>query len=48
MNAHVYIVDDDPAIRDALGSLLTDAGLQVQSYADGDAFLASSLPQRPA
>ena len=48
MNAQVYIVDDDPAMRDALGSLLADAGLQVQSYADGDAFLATSLQQRPA
>ena len=48
MNAQVYIVDDDPAIRDALGSLLADSGLQVQSYADGDAFLATSLQQRPA
>jgi two-component system response regulator FixJ len=48
MNARVYIVDDDPAIRDALGNLLADSGLQVQSYADGDAFLATSLQQRPA
>jgi two-component system response regulator FixJ len=48
MNEQVYIVDDDPAIRDALGSLLTDAGLQVQCYADGDAFLATSLQRRPA
>jgi two-component system response regulator FixJ len=48
MSAQVYIVDDDPAIRDALGKMLSDAGLRVQSYADGDAFLATSLQRRPA
>jgi RNA polymerase sigma factor (sigma-70 family) len=42
MTSRVFIVDDDPAMRDALAQLLMMAGLQVETYADGAAFLAAS------
>ena len=35
----VHIVDDDPAVRDALGMLLDAAGQNVRSYCDADSFL---------
>jgi two-component system response regulator FixJ len=37
----VFIVDDDDALRQALRHLLETAGLRVESYADGPAFLAA-------
>ncbi len=40
MTPTVFIVDDDPAMRDALCQLLENAGLLVVPYADGPAFLA--------
>lgn len=41
MKPIVYIVDDDKAIREALQSLLEDAGFKVQAFADGPSFLAA-------
>lgn len=42
MTPRVFIVDDDPAMRDALAQMLETAGLRVETYADGAAFLAAS------
>jgi RNA polymerase sigma factor (sigma-70 family) len=42
MTSSVFIVDDDPAMRDALAQLLETAGLRVETYANGAAFLAAS------
>ena len=39
----VYIVDDDPAIRDSLAFMFTGTGLAVQTYASAEAFL-EALP----
>lgn len=47
MNPTVFIVDDDPDLREALVQLLEAAGLQVESYADGASFLAACEPERP-
>ncbi len=44
----VYIVDDDEAVRDALGMLFRSAGLQVQSYASAADFLAGGAAAAPA
>jgi len=41
MSPTVFVVDDDAALREALVQLLEAAGLQVESYADGGAFLAA-------
>ncbi|MEW6767199.1 MAG: response regulator [Pseudomonadota bacterium] len=35
----VFIVDDDPSVRDALALLLKLEGFAVQSFGDGDSFL---------
>jgi len=37
----VFIVDDDPSVRDALGLLLGLQGLAVSLFADAESFLAS-------
>jgi len=38
--AKVYLVDDDPDVRDALSFLLSSRGLRVQAYDSGPALLA--------
>src|SRR4051794_31152080 len=43
----VIVIDDDPEIREALGSLLRSVGLQVQLLASVPAFLKSALPDCP-
>jgi two-component system response regulator FixJ len=47
MKQTVFVVDDDFAMRDALVQLLEAAGLQVESHADGPAFLATYGQDRP-
>jgi len=42
----VFIVDDDPAVRDALTSLFEAAGLTVEAYHDAESFLAIYEPYR--
>lgn len=43
MSKVVYIVDDDPAIRDSLTMLLDVHGYDVVSFVDGEAFLQSDM-----
>jgi two-component system response regulator FixJ len=47
MTDTVFIVDDDPALRDALSQLLQTAGLQVETYADGETFLSACRKNPP-
>lgn len=42
--AVIFIVDDDPRIREALRCVLEDDGLTVEDYADCEAFLAAYRP----
>lgn len=42
----VHLVDDDPAVRDAIGVLLDSVGLGVRSYPDAPSFLADIDPER--
>lgn len=44
----VYIVDDDPAVRDGLGRLLRSAGFAVATFASGSAFIAAEREDGPA
>ena len=37
----VSIVDDDKAVRDALGNLLESVGLQVEAFASAEEFVNS-------
>jgi FixJ family two-component response regulator len=43
----VYVVDDDPSIREALSALLRSIGLQVQLFASAQEFLAYRRPDAP-
>ncbi len=43
----VFVVDDDPAMRDSLRWLIESTGLQVETFADAQAFLARIRPDLP-
>jgi len=43
----VYVVDDDPAIRDALRWLFESVGLEVETFDSAQAFMATYEPGRP-
>ena len=42
----VHVVDDDPAIRESLKALLSDAGYEVDCYSSAEAFLQVRAPRR--
>jgi FixJ family two-component response regulator len=44
----VFVVDDDPGVRDAVDSLLRSIGLQTQLFASARDFLAVPMPDAPA
>jgi len=44
----VIVIDDDPAIRDALGSLIRSVGFQPQLLASVGEFLKSGRPPGPS
>jgi FixJ family two-component response regulator len=46
-NAVVYVVDDDPSIRDALDSLIRSVGFRAQTFASAQDFLKSARPDAP-
>lgn len=46
-NSTVYLVDDDPSVRNALTRALTAEGFHVVSWASADAFLAEYDPEKP-
>lgn len=43
----VYLVDDDPAVRDALGLLIEHEGYAVACFASAEAFLDAALADGP-
>jgi len=44
----VYIVDDDPAVRDALSVVFEAEGFSVETFSDGDTFVRSASKTHPA
>ena len=46
-DAVVFVVDDDPAIRDALTSLLESVGLAVETFGSAQEFLTRPPPDGP-
>ena len=44
----VIVVDDDPAIREAIGGLLRSVGLQAKLFVSVDEFLKAVRPDGPA
>jgi len=47
-NPIVFVVDDDPRVREALSSLLASVGLQVVAFGSAAEFLESEKPDSPA
>jgi FixJ family two-component response regulator len=43
----VFVVDDDPSVRKALGRLLRSAGLRAEAFASAQDFLAQERPDAP-
>jgi two-component system, LuxR family, response regulator FixJ len=46
MRTTLFVVDDSPEVRKSLSSLGASAGLEVETYASSDEFLASYDPER--
>jgi len=44
----IFVVDDDPAVRDSLAMLLEQEDYAVQTFASGEAFLAACTDDCPA
>ena len=44
----VYVIDDDPSIRDAIKSLIRSVGMRVETFGSAQEFMASSRPDAPA
>ena len=44
----VLVIDDDPSVREALGSLIRSAHLDVALFGSIDQFLEAPLPDRPS
>jgi two-component system, LuxR family, response regulator FixJ len=47
-NGEIYIVDDDPAVRDALSMVFSLEGYHVCGFEDGNSFLAAARTRPPA
>jgi FixJ family two-component response regulator len=45
--AVVFIIDDDPSVRDGVGDLLRSVGLDVQAFSSTHEFLQSNRPNAP-
>jgi FixJ family two-component response regulator len=43
----IFVVDDDPAVRDALAMVLTLEGYHVTSFAEGNTFIAAARARTP-
>lgn len=46
-NPVVFVIDDDPSVRDALDSLIRSVALNVQSFATTEEFLLTKRPEAP-
>jgi FixJ family two-component response regulator len=44
----VFVVDDDPAVREAVGKLINSVGLRVETFASTKEFLDGKRPDVPA
>lgn len=44
----VFVVDDDPSVRRSVVRLLESAGLRVEGFSSGEAFLERETPRGPA
>jgi FixJ family two-component response regulator len=47
MTGEIFVVDDDPGVRDALTVVFTMAGCKVRAFADGASFVAAARAETP-
>jgi len=47
-DAAVFVVDDDPLVRDSLAQLIRSIGLTADTFPSAQAFLEAKLPDQPA
>jgi two-component system response regulator FixJ len=47
-NREIFIVDDDPLVRDALSTVFAHAGYRAVSFVDGPSFVAAARERIPA
>ena len=48
IHGEIYIVDDDPMVRDALSEVFAQAGFRAVGFVDGASFLAAARERVPA
>jgi len=48
IHSEIYIVDDDPMVRDALSEVFAQAGFRAVGFVDGASFLAAARERVPA
>lgn len=44
----VYVIDDDPSVRDAIKSLIRSVGMNVETFASAQEFMSCKRPEVPA
>jgi FixJ family two-component response regulator len=44
----IFVVDDDPSVREAFGNLLESVGFDAQLFSSTEEFRSSELPDRPS
>jgi len=44
----VFVIDDDPSMRDAIESLIRSVGMHVRTFASAQEFMGSTRPDAPA
>ena len=47
VGGEIFIVDDDPAVRDALSTVLTFEGYHVTGFAEGNSFITAARARTP-
>jgi RNA polymerase sigma factor (sigma-70 family) len=47
-DAIVFVIDDDPSVREAIRSLIRSVGMRVETFASAQEFMASSRADAPA
>jgi FixJ family two-component response regulator len=47
-SATVFVIDDDPSVREAIDSLIRSVGINVRTFASAQEFMTSKRPDAPA
>jgi len=47
-SATVFVIDDDPSVREAIDSLIRSVGINVRTFASAQEFMTSTRPDAPA